>query len=216
MITKPKLLIVDDSRAFLEGLKSILSSAPFELLCLGSAKEALNSYSSLGPDIIITDLEMPEIHGFDFIKAIRRDPAMTTVPILVLTGSTDTESMATSIEFGADAFCAKETIRHTILPQLQALIRLKNTYESAVRGKQLEAVQALIGTYKHEFGNALAIAEGMSQKLCKNYAPNATDPAMVSLKGAIDRFHQTLNKLNELRHYQEEQYSLDSKILKVG
>ncbi len=211
-----KILIVDDSRAFSKGLGSILESSQYELFFETSPVVALSKIDAIAPDIIISDLEMPEMHGFEFIKKLRLNQSLSTVPIMVLTSSNDTDSMSQSILSGADAFCSKDTIRHTIQPQILAMLRLKKIFEGSIRGKQLEAVKALIDTYKHEFGNALTILEGMLRKLSKNHLQIVEDPAMHSIVKSVDRLKETLNKLNELRNYQEESYSLDSKILKVG
>lgn len=212
----PRIMLVDDSRAFLSGLRAILEQAGYRVVCHTSPLKALEDLTASAPDIVITDLEMPELHGLDFIKKARVEHALTSVPILVLTGSTDTQAMAQSIVSGADAFCSKETIRHTIVPQVLSLLRLKSTYNSAFRGKQLEAVQALIGTYKHEFGNTIAIFDGMLRKLARNNPAIKEDPAMASIQSAVLRFLETLNKLNELRHYEEQRYSEGAKMLKVG
>lgn len=212
----PKILLIDDSQAFLNGLDAVLADKNMEVICHTSGQAALNSIKDTLPDAIVCDLEMPEMSGIDFIKHVRQEPGLLTVPILVLTGATDTEAMSRSIEAGADAFCSKDNIRFTIYPQLQSLLRLRGTYERALRGRQLEAVQALIGTFKHEFGNSIAILEGMLRKLTKNHPGTLTDPAMPAILSSIERIQETMEKMNKLRKYEEEQYYLYSKILKIG
>ena len=211
-----RILILDDSRAFLSGIKSILASCPYEITSHTSPQNALNEIQLNKFDIIISDLEMPEISGFEFIKRVRENLSLVSVPILALTGTTDTDAMSRAIESGADAFCSKENIRYTIFPQILALLRLRSTYEASTRGMQLEAVKALIGTYKHEFGNSLAIIDGKLRKLNKTFPDILEDPAMESIQSAVKKFNETLLKLNELRHYDEEKYSSGSNILKVG
>lgn len=215
-IRKPRILLLDDSKAFLSGLCSLLQNSGYELICHSSAHSALDDIKVNNPDVIVCDLSMPEMHGFDFIEKIKQQEALSAVPILVLTGQTDTETMSKSITKGADAFCSKNNIRYVIEPQLQALLRLKTTYENAIRGKQLEAVKNLIGTYKHEFGNALTILEGMIRKLTKNNPVLQDDPAKVRIDSSIERITKTLEKLDKLSNYEEEPYSPDTKILKVS
>jgi len=211
-----RILLLDDSKAFIGGMKSILSESKFQVSSHISGIEALTELRNSAFDIIITDLEMPEMHGFEFVKKVREELGLKHTPILVLTGSYDVEAMAESIRSGADAFCLKETVLQTIFPQVLALLRLKSTYEEAIKGKQLDAVQSLIGTYKHEFGNSLAIMDGMVRKLGRNLPSTLDDPAMKIMQQTIDRFQVTLQKLSELRSYEEEKYSQGTKILKVG
>lgn len=212
----PRILLLDDSKAFLSGLCSLLSNSGYELVCHTSPLNALNEIKVHIPDVIVCDITMPEMNGFDFIQKIREQSYLATVPILVLTGQNDTEAMSLSVANGADAFCSKNNIRYIIEPQLQALLRLKVTYEKAIRGKQLEAIKNLIGTYKHEFGNALTILDGMLRKLIKNNPNLNQDPAKLKIDHSLERITNTLDKLDKLSHYEEETYSTDAKILKVS
>jgi DNA-binding response OmpR family regulator len=211
-----KILLVDDSRSFLLGVKELLGNNNLELRCVSNAKAALEEMSTQKFDFIISDLEMPGMDGFEFIKRVRAEKNTSTVPILAMTGSTDTESMSRAISCGADAFCSKETIRYTLASHIEALSRLQETYEKSAKGLQLEAVQALIGTYKHEFGNALAILDGKLRKLVKEHPAIVSDPSLESVQKSLQRINNTLTKLDSLRHFEEIGYSGNTKILKVG
>ena len=210
-----RIMIVDDSRAVLEGIRLILSNAQHQVFCTTLPKEALTQLETFNPDLIICDLDMPEMNGYEFIKAVRADVARKSTPILVLTGVNDSRAMAQSILCGADAFTPKETIRYAIEPQILALLRIKCIREEALRGKQLSAVQTLIGTYKHDFGNLLAIIEGKTRILIKNHPELEKDPSLQSIQNSAARLLETLKKLDELRTYEEIDYSKGSKTLKI-
>ncbi len=211
-----KILLVDDSRSFLMGIKGLLSNSNLDLTCVTEASIALEEISKQNFDFIISDLEMPGMDGFEFIKHVRKNKNTSIVPILAMTGSTDTESMSKAVSCGADAFCSKETIRYTLASHIEALSRLQETYEKSAKGLQLEAVQALIGTYKHEFGNALAILDGKLRKLVKENPTIVSDPSLESIQKSLHRINDTLTKLDSLRHFEEIGYSGNTKILKVG
>jgi CheY-like chemotaxis protein len=168
------------------------------------------------PDLILTDLEMPGISGIELIKILRADPKFSTVPILMLTGKSNPATMGEAIHAGADSFMAKADIRTDIFPKLLALARTRTHYQNASRGMQLDAVKALIGTYKHEFGNAIAAIDGKLRKLERTVPSVAQDEAYLALKKWNARLIDTLGKLDQLRNYQEEQYVDSSKMMKVG
>lgn len=212
-----RILLIDDSKSFISGIKSLLSGHPFEVIGITSPKEALNTLETINPDIVITDLDMPSINGFELIRQIREKVHKKYYPIMVL--STRMENLvdiSNSVDCGADAFSSKDNIRTSLVPQIKALIRLKQLHETAIKGKQLEAVQALIGTYKHEFGNSLAILLGMFRKLIKYNPSLKEDPSVASIQEALSRIDTTLKKLSKLREYKETDYSEKTKILKVG
>lgn len=135
---KPRILILDDSKAFLSGLNSILINSGYDLVFYSSPILALSEIYFNIPDVIVCDLSMPEMNGFEFTKKLKEDPLLSFIPILIMTGQTDAEAMSDSILNGADAFCSKETIRFTLKPQLIALLRLKLTYEKVLQNKQIE------------------------------------------------------------------------------
>ena len=211
-----RILIVDDSKTVIAVLNSILSPKGYQLFTFLSPTEALRELSIIQPDVVITDLEMPEIHGLELISRIRKMPEFLTVPILAITGQVDTDAMAHAISNGADAFISKEHLKYAIYPQVLALSRLRNTYLDATRGKQLEAVTALVGTYKHEFGNLITIFEGKFRKLCRTFPGSEKDPSAESVLNALERMKETLQKLNKLQSYQETNYATKGKILKVS
>ncbi len=209
------ILVVDDSRSFLAGLGALIAPhvAKFDTFTRG--KEAVEYICESKPDIIISDLEMPEFSGFDVIKAVRENPMFNDVPILVLTGKEDSEIMVKAINFGADAFVVKSSVRESLLPQLLALARIKSVYKGVTRGKQLEAVQALIGTYKHEFGNALAAIDGKIRKIERDFPATKEHEPVGSLHKWIERMVDTLKKLDGLRRYEEQSYIGSSQMIKT-
>jgi DNA-binding NarL/FixJ family response regulator len=217
LIRDYEIVIVDNSRAFTAGLKSLLGELESTKIHLfHEAQSALDYMSQNIPDILITDFEISGMHGRDFILSVRSDSKLSEMPILVLTGSEDVETKALCIGIGADAFAVKSDVRNTLIPQLFALARLRETYKGASAGLKLEAVKSLVGTYKHELGNALTIIDGKLRKLIRTNPELEENPDMKSLTNAVDRIHLTLTKLNDLRNYKEENYVGETKLLKVG
>lgn len=209
-------MVVDDSRSFCAGLAKILEDKVQKVNAFTSVQDALASLKDSTPDIIITDLEMPDVDGFDFVIRLRGLPALNEVPILVLTGKETTDITCKAIEAGADAFAGKSTVKETLISHLIALARLRETYQNATQGKQLAAVKALIGMYKHEFGNGLAAIDGKVRKLERTFPELGADESIKAIKNWLGRFTETLSKLDQLSQYEEEKYVDNSVILKVG
>jgi CheY-like chemotaxis protein len=210
------IFVIDDSRSFAAGLRSLIENTGASCEVFTNPQEAFEIIETVIPDVFVTDLEMPNIDGYEVIKKIRSIERIKDTPILVLTGKEDGETMRRSIQIGADAFSVKSAVRETFIAHLLALTRLKEIYKMAIQGKQFEAIKALIGTYKHELGNALTIADGKLRRLTKNSPTLKEDEAYKGLEQALGRINDTLRKLDALRRYQEESYSGESKMLKAG
>ncbi len=211
-----RIVIIDDSRAFTAGLKSLIVETGAIVECFQDPVAAIEPLLLNPPDVLVCDLEMPLMDGFAVVEKLRQERAFDETPILVLTGNEDPAVMLKTIQIGADSFAIKDSVRTSFLPQLLALSRLRENYKSASRGRQLEAVKVLIGTYKHDFGNLLAGFDGKMRRLERTVPQLATDDSFLCLKELLKRFEDTLMKLNALRKYEEEKYSGKTNILKIG
>jgi DNA-binding response OmpR family regulator len=89
---KPRILVVDDEPANREWLKRILEPAGFAVIQARGGREAIDLARTRKPDLVMLDLMMPEVTGFDVVEAMRADDAMKTTPIMVLTAKHLTEA----------------------------------------------------------------------------------------------------------------------------
>jgi signal transduction histidine kinase/CheY-like chemotaxis protein len=88
---KPRILVVDDEAANREWLKRILEPAGFGVILARGGREAIELAKSRKPDLVMLDLMMPEVTGFDVVEALRADEATKSTPIMVLTAKNLTE-----------------------------------------------------------------------------------------------------------------------------
>jgi two-component system chemotaxis response regulator CheY len=104
----PKVILtVDDSRTMREMLKFALLDADFEVLQAVDGVHGLEVLSQSEPDVIITDINMPNMDGFGFIEAVRRDVRRNGTPILVLTTESDAEKKQRARNAGATGWIVK-------------------------------------------------------------------------------------------------------------
>jgi len=89
---KPRILVVDDEVANREWLKRILEPAGYAVILARGGKEAIDLAKSGKPDLVMLDLMMPEVTGFDVVEALRADDATNATPIMVLTAKNLTEA----------------------------------------------------------------------------------------------------------------------------
>ena len=208
--------IIDDSRAFTAGITELLAPYKCSVHVYNDANEGLSEVASKEPDVIITDYELGAVSGLDVIDALRKDKKIATVPILVLTGRDEPEVLISSMMRGAEAFVLKTMVRQVLIATLISLMRVRLLYKEVIRLKEFSAIKALIGTYKHEFGNILAILDGKSRKLERTHPVLTSDEAFLSIQKNIERMGETLKKLALLKDYVEEPYSKDAPIVKIN
>ncbi len=139
----PHVMVVDDSvtqrtilTEFLESMATDLTS--FEITCCVSGDEALMEVSERVPDLIILDVEMPGLSGFDTCKAIRGFLQDTWVPIIYLTGRTDPEDIVEGLSAGGDTYITKPVHQEVFKAIAKAMLRV-----SDIQAQLLEANKAL-------------------------------------------------------------------------
>lgn len=101
------ILIVDDTRPLAESIADILEMEGYEVHIAANGVHALNAMASRIPDMVITDLLMPEMDGLSLIRKIRSSEKYSTVPIIVLTADASEESARMGKDAGADLLLTK-------------------------------------------------------------------------------------------------------------
>ncbi|AQR63110.1 response regulator [Brevundimonas sp. LM2] len=101
------VLTVDDSRTMRDMLRLALSDASFEVVQAVDGIHGLEVLSQTHPDVIITDINMPNLDGFGFIEAVRQDARLKSTPILVLTTESDADKKQRARSAGATGWIVK-------------------------------------------------------------------------------------------------------------
>lgn len=121
---KPKILIVDDSNSVRNFVGSILERNGFATIKSTNGTDALEKMAAEKVDLMITDLEMPKMHGFDLISTIRSQKKHDNLPIIILTGRAGMKHRQTGEELGANAFIVKPFKEKDLLQSLSEFIKI--------------------------------------------------------------------------------------------
>ncbi|HEX7474643.1 MAG TPA: response regulator, partial [Dehalococcoidales bacterium] len=104
---KKRVIVVDDSRTQLEMLKYILENEGFEVTSFNNGPEALVALKKQVPDLIITDVIMPGMDGYELCRQIKSSPALSSVPVILLTSLSGPEDVIMALQCGASTFVTK-------------------------------------------------------------------------------------------------------------
>lgn len=124
MAHKNTILIVDDEPSARDTLEALLFREGFDLAFAGNGPEALEKATTLTPDLILLDVMMPGMDGFQVCWQLRADPLLAEVPVIMITALDDRDSRLRGIEVGADDFVSKPFDRIELRTRVRATLRL--------------------------------------------------------------------------------------------
>ena len=116
-----QILVTDDKQDLRLNLVEALSFEGFEVLQASNGKEGMELLQIARPNLIVTDLLMPVMDGFDFIRLIRSDPELAGIPILVFSAMPTDENRKKALSLGANEYISKPS---TLAAFLQVAIKL--------------------------------------------------------------------------------------------
>ncbi len=146
--TVPLILIVDDTRVNLQLLGKILMKVNYELAIANSGYEALDMVKEVKPDLILLDVMMPGIDGYDVCKALKSSPDTKDIPVIFLTAKSEKEDIVTGFDLGAVDYVTKPFNSAELLARVKTHLELK--YARDLLAKQNEKLKQL-NDVKNEF-----------------------------------------------------------------
>ena len=135
MSERRKVMAIDDTPENLRLVEALLGPAGYDVVTAASGRDGIARLPTERPDLLLVDLLMPEMTGFDVTKAIRGDEQWRHLPIIVIT-ATGGADLVRALEAGADDFVAKPFDRNELLARVRSLIRVKSYYDTVQRQRE--------------------------------------------------------------------------------
>ena len=125
-----KVLVAEDNRDSRELVSDILVNLGYTPILAADGKAALEYISMDPPDLVILDVNMPEIDGFEVCAAIKRNPVTAKIPVIMLTAQVDIESRVTGLGLGADDYLPKPFHPRELIARIETRLRAKEETDS--------------------------------------------------------------------------------------
>ncbi|HBZ40016.1 MAG TPA: hypothetical protein DEO59_16660, partial [Balneola sp.] len=137
--TLPKVLLVEDNPDFREYFSHVIASA-YTVETAENGKEGLEKLASFNPELIVSDIMMPEMDGYEMMKAIRAEENFKTIPFIFLSAKDSADDVEKGLNLGADIYLSKPIENNILLTQIKVLLRrerlLKETSNILVEAQQ--------------------------------------------------------------------------------
>ncbi len=141
---KKKVLVVDDEKDIVDIMKYNLEREnEFEVLTANNGKDALEIAETV-PDLILLDIMMPELNGFEVCKQLKNNPDTSKIPVIFLTAKENEIDEILGLEIGADDYISKPISPRKVLARIKSVIRrTSNEMKSLISSKKISSSEIL-------------------------------------------------------------------------
>jgi two-component system, OmpR family, alkaline phosphatase synthesis response regulator PhoP len=129
----PVILVVDDNRENLELLEAYLEDIDCRTVSAYDGPEALEIIKKDNPDLILLDIMMPKMSGFEVCRRVKNDPATSHIPIIMVTALNDFGDMQRAVDCGTDDFVSKPVNKLEMLTRVKTMLKLKHLTDKLER-----------------------------------------------------------------------------------
>jgi two-component system sensor kinase len=178
------ILIVDDDLAFRVLLRKILAEQGYMVIEAEDGQQALAMMIHSTPDLIISDIRMPQMDGFELFKRLSKNPQWSGLPFVYLTAYNDYESYRQSKELGVDDFLSKPVDMALLLSVIKGRLHRAGQIKKALDSELDTIKKKLLHLFSHEFRTPLTHIKGVSDIL--------TDESVNFDEDSLKKFYQIL------------------------
>lgn len=203
------VLVVDDEELNVRFLSTYLSRKGYTVSTAQTGQQALNQIKEKMPDVVLLDVMMPEMDGFEVCRRLREDPATHMLPVIMVTALSSVEDEVRALDSGADDFLPKPINNLELLARLRSLLRIKSLHdqlkdsknELEAKNKKLVELQGLRDSLTqmivHDLKNPLTGIMGCSELLMMT-KENLSEKQIAIVKKIDESATTILNMISDM------------------
>ena len=135
------ILVVEDSRVQAEALRLSLEKRRYRVRLAADGAEGLTEARAEAPDVVISDIDMPQMDGYELCRALKADPSLRQIPVILLTSYTEPEDIYRGLEVHADNYLTKPCDEETLYARIEHLLAARELRDRS-RNRGVEVIRA--------------------------------------------------------------------------
>jgi two-component system sensor histidine kinase/response regulator len=191
------VLVVDDQERNLQQVKKVLTYDGYQVMTADSGQEALRCLSVRKPDLILLDVVMPDMDGFQVCEEIKSNPATHDIPIMFLSNDTEHQSLMTGFAKGGVDYIRKPFNKSELLARVRTHVELRRTQSR--HDKQIQEQQRTLDLIAHEWHKPLQRISLILSKV-KELSGTSTKGTVMASLGA-EAMRETERMLSSIENY---------------
>ncbi len=151
MASNNKILIADDNEANCELLEAYLASVECEVQVAVDGQDALDKVAEFAPDLILLDVMMPKLSGFEVCEKLKQDPATRKIMVLMVTALNERGDIERAVQSGTDDFLSKPVNQVELIKRVENMLKLKDVTDEVNRLRcYIEEMEASAGPQQED------------------------------------------------------------------
>ena len=167
-----KILVVDDDLTLRKVLQNSLEQKGYQVISVGSGKEALVKFGQDVPDIIVSDVSMPEMNGFEFCRQLRSQPSGKLIPFIFLSAKNELDDRIQGHSIGADSYLTKPFEMKELLANIEALIERSRRVHAEI----IHLIEQLASSQSKSTVEPISDASGVESAKMSKMSASAPKP----------------------------------------
>jgi len=200
---RASILVVDDTPANLQLLSEIFAGRGYVIRAALSGKLALQSIHAEPPDLILLDVNMPDINGYEVCKQVKADDSLKDIPIIFVSGTQDTANIVKAFAVGAVDYISKPFQINEVLARVQTHIKLRlqqrELKDNNIQLRQLEELRDnLVHMIVHDLRNSVWNIFSSLDIIQNSDNPPLSDLVMTHVKESVGSTQQLMEMINSI------------------
>jgi signal transduction histidine kinase len=196
---KPRILIIDDSEANRHLLSTKLESDGYEVEGASNGLEGLKKVDAFHPDLILLDVMMPRMNGYEVCKRLKEKEETRYIPVVMLTARTELEDKMMGLELGAEDYMTKPFSLLEVSARVKSLLRMRELQSKLRASEKMAALGEMVDGIAHEVRNPLVTIGGLARRLYEDQTDEEHKRYAESIISGVERLERMIQRIDEYK-----------------
>ncbi len=196
---KPRVLVVDDDEQNRALLSEKLILDGYEVEIASNGVEALAKVNTFQPDLILLDVMMPVMDGYEALRWLKSREATRYIPVIILTGRAEVEDRVLGFEVGAEDYINKPYSLQEVSARVKSLLRMRALQTRLRETEKMAALGEMVDGIAHEIRNPLTAIGGMARRLSEGETEPQHKLYAQNIIKSVERLERMLQRIDEYK-----------------